>query len=116
VASHKSAPAPEGSCVIAADSRGITLERIARGRYKANVPDARAVICAFDSDSLNILIAITAREMRQQAEGARFRALVRVEDEENIDKARGVGGGEVISPSTSAGRLMASEAIEASSS
>ena len=78
---------------------------------QANLPDAAAVIAATDSDATNILIALTARGLRQDTEND-FRIIVRVEDEENIDKVREIGVNEVISPSTMAGRLMATKALE----
>jgi len=77
----------------------------------ANLGGASALISAFDSDALNILVAVTARKLRDAAVGARFRIVVRVEDEENVDKAREVGADEVISPSTTAGRMMATKAL-----
>ena len=78
---------------------------------KAGLRRARALIAACDSDSVNVLIALTARDLREE-DGADFRIVVRVEDEENVGKARKAGADEVISPSTSGGRLMATKAIE----
>lgn len=57
----------------------------------ANLQEARAIICGFDSDSQNILTAVTAAKLREALPGASFRILVRVEDEENIEKALSVG-------------------------
>ena len=78
---------------------------------QANLEGATALIAAYDSDSVNILIAITAKEFRDAAKGCKARIVVRVESEESIAKAKQVGADEVISPSTSAGRLMAKRAI-----
>ena len=78
---------------------------------QANMKGASALIAAFDSDSLNILTAITAHDLRAGLKGCRCRIIVRVEDEENIAKARQVGADEVISPSTTAGRTMAAKAM-----
>ncbi len=78
----------------------------------ANLGQARAVIAACDSDSDNLLIAVTAVQCRESSKGNRFRVIVRVEDEENVRKAERVGADEVISPSTMAGRLMAARALE----
>ena len=61
-------------------------------------------------DSENILVAVTASKLRGALPGAKFRIIVRVEDEENIEKAREVGADEVISPSTMGGRSMAAKA------
>ena len=80
---------------------------------QANVRRAMAVIASSDRDSDNILIAVTAKEFRDSAAGARLRIIVRVEDEENVKKARDVGADEVISPSTLGGRLMATKAVGA---
>ncbi|MFO7898965.1 MAG: NAD-binding protein, partial [Planctomycetota bacterium] len=80
---------------------------------EANAGAARAVVAAFDSDSVNTLVALTAKELRDATKGARFRIVARVEDEENIDKVRRVGADEVISPSTLGGRAMARKAVGA---
>lgn len=77
---------------------------------QANLEDARALIAAADSDSVNTLVGITAKEYRE-VRGADFRIVVRVEDEENIEKVQHIGVDEVISPSTMAGRLMAKRAM-----
>lgn len=79
---------------------------------QTNLKGATALIAAYDADSVNILIAITAKEFRDVTTGCKARIIVRVEDEESIAKARQVGADEVISPSTSAGRLMAKRAME----
>lgn len=81
---------------------------------QANLQSALAIIAAFDSDSVNTLVAITAKELREEAADRRFRIVVRVEDEENVEKVRRLGADEVISPSTLGGRLMATKAIERS--
>ena len=81
-----------------------TLER-------ANLKKARAIVAAFDSDSVNTLVALTASEYRKASKGSAFRIIVRVEDEGNIEKVRNAGADEVISPSTMGGRLMAKRAL-----
>ncbi|MFH1571235.1 MAG: NAD-binding protein [Gemmatimonadota bacterium] len=78
---------------------------------QANLPHASAVIAATDSDATNALITITARTLREIADGVHFRIIARVEDEENIQKVGAVGADEVISPSTLGGRLMAARAV-----
>ncbi len=80
---------------------------------EANLSQARALIAVRDSDSENLLIAITAVQCREASKGSRCRVIVRVEDEENVRKAERIGADEVISPSTMAGRLMAVKALEA---
>ncbi len=77
----------------------------------AGLLNAKALICAHDRDETNVLIAITARELCDTATGARPRIIVRVEDEENIPKAKSVGADEVISPSTLGGQLIARKAF-----
>ena len=79
---------------------------------QANLEESRAIVAAFDSDSLNILVAVTARELREKYKDSRFRIVVRIENEENIDKIRHLGADEVVSPSTMGGRLMAKKATE----
>ena len=79
---------------------------------QANLPRAAAVIAATDSDAINTLVALTARELREGSEMHRFRIVVRIEDEENIEKVRHIQVDEVISPSTLGGRLMAARAVE----
>ena len=78
---------------------------------QANLARAAAVIAATDSDATNTLVALTARQLREGSEAHRFRIIVRVEDEENIEKVRHAGADEIVSPSTLGGRLMASKAL-----
>ncbi len=77
----------------------------------ANVLTAQAVIAAFDSDSTNTLVAVNAKDLRDATPNARFAILVRIEDEENVDKVRRLGVDQVISPSTLGGRLLAKQAL-----
>jgi voltage-gated potassium channel len=72
---------------------------------------ASALVCAHDADSENLLIAITAREMRDGTKRQKPRIIVRIEDEENIPKALRVGADEVISPSTIGGQLIARKVV-----
>ncbi|HUW58829.1 MAG TPA: NAD-binding protein [Planctomycetota bacterium] len=94
-----------GQDVVVADAT--TREAL----VQANVKKALAVIAAFDNDSVNTMIALTADEHRRSEKGCRFRIIVRVEEEGNIEKVRHVGADEVISPSTLGGRLMARKAV-----
>jgi voltage-gated potassium channel len=77
----------------------------------ANVLTAQAVIAAFDSDSTNTLVAVNAKDLRDATPNARFAILVRIEDEENVEKVRRLGVDQVISPSTLGGRLLAEQAV-----
>ncbi len=79
---------------------------------QANLAGAQAVIAAFDSDSVNTLVVMTARELRESGKDTQFRIIARVEDEENVEKVRHIGIDEVISPSTLGGRMMAAKAVE----
>ena len=76
---------------------------------QANLPRAAAVIAATDSDATNTLVALTARDLRELSEENDFRIIVRIEDEENIEKVRHIGADEVVSPSTAGGRMMANK-------
>lgn len=78
---------------------------------QANLPNATAVIAATDSDATNTLIALTAQALREESPQHRFRIIIRVEDEENMEKVTKIGVDEVISPSTMGGRMMASQAV-----
>jgi len=78
----------------------------------AGLLNSSALVCACDADSVNMLIAVTAKEMRDAAKRTRPRIIVRIEDEENIPKAQRVGADEVISPSTLGGQIIAQKATE----
>ena len=96
----------KGHDVLTGDAtRSETLER-------ANLRGARAVVAAFDSDSVNTLVTITAKACRDAIPGCRVHIVARAEDEENIEKIRRVGADEVISPSTLGGRMIARKAVE----
>ena len=79
---------------------------------EANVMTAQAVIATYDSDSMNTLTAVNAKDLRDDTPHARFAILGRIEDEENVDKVKKLGVDQVISPSTLGGRLLASRAVE----
>ena len=79
---------------------------------EANVATARAVIAACDSDSMNTLVAVNAKDLRETTPHARFTILVRIEDEASVDTVRRLGVDKVISPSTLGGRLLAEQAVE----
>lgn len=81
---------------------------------QANLPNATAVIAATESDATNTLIALTAQALRNENEQHRFRIIIRIEDEENVEKVRHAGADEVISPSTMGGRMMAHRALDLS--
>ena len=80
---------------------------------EANAVTAQAVIATYDSDSTNTLVAVNAKDLREATPNAGFAILVRIEDEENVDKVRRLGVDQVISPSTLGGRLLAERAVQA---
>ena len=69
------------------------------------------MIAAFDSDSTNTLVAVNAKDLRNATLNAEFAILVRIEDEENVDKLRRLGVDQVISPSTLGGWLIEKQAV-----
>jgi voltage-gated potassium channel len=77
---------------------------------EASFDNATAVVSAFDSDSENILVAVTAKELRDARPKCTARIVVRIEDEENIQKALRVGADDVVSPSTLGGQQMVARA------
>ena len=79
---------------------------------EANVVTTRAVIAACDSDAMNTLVAVNAKDLRDSTPHVRFAILVRIEDEESVDTVRRLGVDKVISPSTLGGRLLAEQAVE----
>ena len=78
----------------------------------ANVVTAQAVIASYDSDSMNTLVAVNAKDLRDDRPEVQYAILARIEDEENVDKVRRLGVDQVISPSTLGGRLLAERAVE----
>jgi len=78
----------------------------------ANVVTARAVIASYDSDSMNTLVAVNAKDLRDDRPEVHYAILVRIEDEENVEKVRRLGVDQVISPSTLGGRMLAEKAVE----
>ena len=53
-----------------------------------------------DSDAVNTLVALTACGLREEQDGNSFRIVVRIENEENVEKVRAIDIDEIISPST----------------
>ena len=61
---------------------------------------------------MNTLVAVNAKDLRDSLPRAQFAILVRIEDEENVEKVHRLGVDEVISPSTLGGRLLAEHAVK----
>ena len=81
-------------------------------QLEANVVTAQALIASYDGDSMNTLVAVNAKDLRDDRPEVHYAILVRIEDEENVDKVRRLGVDQVISPSTLGGRLLAEQAVE----
>lgn len=81
----------------------------------ARVNNAKTLISAFESDADNILTVMTAEAIRrEQSTRLPKRIITRIDQKQNIDKAKAVGADEVISPAILGGDLMANEALSGS--
>ena len=70
--------------------------------YDARLAHAKAVICAFDEDSDNILTILTVKEMLDKMKDIKIKLISRIENESNIEKAKKLGVTDVVSPTTMA--------------
>jgi len=77
---------------------------------KANIEYASCLICISERDEINIVTAMTALERKNMTESS-LKVIVRIENTDNIDKAKRAGATKVISPSILAGNIIAHEAI-----
>ncbi|MCP4179343.1 MAG: hypothetical protein GY756_16415 [bacterium] len=68
----------------------------------ARLAHAKAVICAFDEDSDNILTILTVKEMLDKMKNIKIKLISRIENESNIEKAKKLGVTDVVSPTTMA--------------
>jgi voltage-gated potassium channel len=68
----------------------------------ARLSHAKAVICAFDEDSDNILTILTVKEMLDEMKNIKIKLISRIENESNIEKAKKLGVTDVVSPTTMA--------------
>ena len=73
---------------------------------KAGVKKAKALICAFDNDTQNIFIVLTARGMNPN-----LRIVARIDEEKSESKFRRAGADAVVCPNRIGGLRMASEII-----
>ena len=112
------------TCVLVDEREALLAELEANGMHvvkgdathtatleHANFSEARAVLATSDSDAINTLIALTAHAARQRSEYT-FKIIVRVDEPENIGKARAAGADEVIALAALAGDLLASKALK----
>ena len=68
---------------------------------RAGVEQARGLLCAVDSDAINVYITLTAREMNPQ-----LTIVARASDPESADKLRRAGADHVVSPYDVSGSRM----------
>ena len=68
----------------------------------ARVNYAKSVICAFESDSDNILTILTVKEVLEEAGNTKTKIISRIDYEENIQKAKNLGVADIVSPTTMA--------------
>ncbi len=68
----------------------------------ARLSHAKSVICAFESDSENILTILTVKEILEETGNKKTKLISRIDYEENIEKARKLGVTDIVSPTTMA--------------
>jgi voltage-gated potassium channel len=68
----------------------------------ARISHAKSVICAFESDSENILTILTVKEVLEETNNTKTKLISRIDYEENIEKARKLGVTDIVSPTTMA--------------
>ncbi len=68
----------------------------------ARVNHAKSVICAFESDSENILTILTVKEVLEEKGNTKTKLISRIDYEENIQKAEKLGVTDIVSPTTMA--------------
>jgi len=69
---------------------------------QARLQYAKSIIFAFEDDSMNILSAITAKELLDETKNTHTQLISRIENEENIEKIKKLGVKEVVCPSAMA--------------
>jgi voltage-gated potassium channel len=73
---------------------------------QAGLERARGLVCALDSDALNVYVALTARSLRSD-----LVIVARACDPESVDRLQRAGADRVIQPYALSGRLLASLSI-----
>jgi voltage-gated potassium channel len=64
----------------------------------AQINNAKTVITAFENDSDNILTLLTVKEILEESNNKVTRLISRIDNEENIEKAKKLGAAEIVSP------------------
>ena len=70
----------------------------------AQINKAKAVITAFEDDSDNILTLLTVKEILEESGNKRTQLISRIDNEENIDRAKKLGAAEIVSPTKMAAK------------
>ena len=77
----------------------------------AGINNAKAVISTFLNDSDNILTILTVKEVLSDLKNTKIRLISRIDDEENIDKAKKLGVSEIVSPTAMAASFILNTSI-----
>jgi voltage-gated potassium channel len=76
---------------------------------RANIQEAKSIVCAHLNDADNILTVMTAYKYKQ--DNKNLKIVTRIDKEEHLEKAKEVGADSIISPAVYGGELMAKEAL-----
>lgn len=92
----------DGFNVVTGDSSN--SEQLASSNFK----QADTLICADDDDAVNILTLMAAAELKENRTSSKaLKLVVRIEEPQNVDKAKRLGADTVISPAVIGGDLIA---------
>lgn len=80
--------------------------------YNAKIDSANSVITAFDNDSDNILTLMTVSEILEETQNKKTKLISRIDNEENIEKAKKLGASEVVSPTKMAASFIMGSSFE----
>lgn len=73
---------------------------------QAGLSHANTVVCAYDEDADNILTILTVKELQAEQVNTKLKLIVRVDQEENVDKARTLNVDHIVSPASLAAQAM----------
>ncbi len=65
---------------------------------QVNLHKAVCIVSAYDDDSKNILVMMTAQSLNEETQNPSLKLIARIEQPHNLDKAKRAGATEVISP------------------